>query len=235
MSVVLRARAVRERIAAAAVRSGRDASAVQLVAVSKKQPLPRVQEFIAGCAADGIPAILGENYVQEFKQKQTLLTGNVQAHLIGPLQRNKTKEAVRLFDVIESVHSPAILAAIDTAAQQQAKRQEILLQVNISEDPAKSGVAPRDVQRVIEEEVSRLTHVQVLGFMTITEHYDHPEEARRDFRKLRVLRDELITRFPRLEAQALSMGMSSDFEIAIEEGATIVRVGSAVFGEREVA
>ena len=182
--LVLRVRSLRARIAAAVARSGRDPSAVDLVAVSKKQPLPRVQEYLTWCAGEGLAATLGENYVQEFKQKRALLSGNFRAHLIGPLQRNKAKEAVRLFDVIESVHSLAILAALDDAAKQQGKRQDVLFQVNVSRDPAKSGFALEEVRRVVASELSQLANLRVRGFMTITQQYDNPEEARGDFRTL---------------------------------------------------
>ena len=212
---------IQQRIAAALKRSGRNTS-VELVAVSKLQPASLVQEFLNL----GGSIILGENYVQEFKKKREELKGDFKAHLIGPLQRNKAKLAVELFDLIESVHSVEVAQAIDKAAAQLGKVQEIFLQINISSDAAKSGFTANAAAEFFRGELTRLKNLNCTGLMTITELYEKPEEARGDFRSLNQLAQSLK---PGL---GLSMGMSQDFEIAVEEGATHVRVGTALFGER---
>ena len=212
---------LQQRVAAALKRSGRSTS-VQLVAVSKLQPASLVQEFVNL----GGSIILGENYVQEFKKKRVELKGDFQAHLIGPLQRNKAKLAVELFDVIESVHSVEVAQAIDKAAAQSGKVQEIFLQINISSDSAKSGFTADAAVEFFKGELTKLKNLNCTGLMTITELYEKPEDARGDFSRLYQLAQSLK---PGL---SLSMGMSQDFEIAVEEGATHVRVGTALFGQR---
>ena len=212
---------IQERIAAALLRSGR-ATQVQLVAVSKLQPASLVQEFLNL----GGSIVLGENYVQEFKKKRVELKGDFKAHLIGPLQRNKAKLAVELFDLIESVHSAEIAEALNKAAAQIGKIQEVFLQVNISGDAAKSGFSAEATRTFFRDQLASLNNLKCTGLMTITELYEKAEDARADFRALYQLSESLR---PGL---LLSMGMSQDFEIAVEEGATHVRVGTALFGER---
>lgn len=199
---------------------------VRLVAVSKRQPLERVKALFSSLGYKSANLVLGENYVQEWSEKRGDLPTPREVHLIGPLQSNKARDAVALFDVIESVHSEKILSAIAKEAGRIGSVKRIFLQVNISEDPAKAGFAPEGMKAILEK-AKTLTGVKVEGLMTITKDYLQAEEARPDFRALRVLRDSLD---PTLE---LSMGMSSDFEVAIQEGATLVRIGSALFGSRE--
>ncbi len=217
---------LRQHIDGAARRVSRAPSDITLVAVSKKQPLERVLAYERVCAARAEAVTLGENYVQEFRDKQPHLLKPYRAHLIGPLQRNKAQRAVELFDVIESVHSFEIAKAISQASQKIGKVQEIFLQVNVSQDPAKSGWSVADCKASFAALLA-LPSIKVAGLMTITWDYDQAEEARRDFIALRALRDELP-----VKGLKLSMGMSKDFQVAIEEGADFVRIGTALFGER---
>jgi pyridoxal phosphate enzyme (YggS family) len=221
--IAARLKEINERIERARALSPFPSRRVQLVAVSKRQPTERVSALFA--AAEGLPIVLGENYVQEWAEKRTLLPAPAEIHLIGPLQSNKAREAVVLFDVIESVHSSKLLALLSKEAARIGKVQRIFLQVNVSGDIAKSGFAPDEMPEIFSG-ARVLPGVSVEGLMTITREYDTPEGAREDFRAMRMLRETLD---PQLE---LSMGMSSDFDVAIQEGATLVRVGSALFGAR---
>ena len=225
------------QIEAACGRSSRGAGEVTLVAVSKRQPLPIVQELVALAQARGINPVLGESYVQELKAKRAAIGTAAAFHLIGPLQSNKVRDAVKVADVIESVHSISVLQAIAAEARKIGKKQSVFLQVNISEDSAKSGFSPHEVAAAVEEARSMADAVSLQGLMTITALYDTPEEARGDFQRMATLRDELVqlglhTAFEGSRIK-LSMGMSADFGVAIEEGADLVRVGTALFGERE--
>ena len=154
------------------------------------------------------------------------------------LQSNKIRDAVRLFELIETAHSIEALRTLDREAGRIAKRQKILLQVNISADPRKAGLSPEAVHAIIADGTSPFEHLELRGLMTITESYDTAEEARPDFRALRELRDGLPGASPAFRAydpRELSMGMSQDFEVAIEEGATWIRIGTDLFGPREAA
>lgn len=215
-----------DRIAIAAGRVGRNPADINLVAVTKKQSLERVKSYLDLLRSKGQLPIIGENYVQEYKRKIDQL-GNHLAHMIGPLQSNKVKDAVAVFELIESVHSERILDLISKEAKKIGKIQKIFLEVNVSNDPAKSGFALDQVKDVVDRCLS-LSNILLIGLMTITFQYDHAEEARPDFKCLRCLRDELAEKLPLV----LSMGMSQDFEVAIEEGADIIRLGSMLFGER---
>ncbi len=205
---------------------------VQLVAVSKKQPVELMREYLEACASCTVSpsVVFGENYVQEWEQKREALhaqseEGVPPVHMIGNLQRNKAARAVALFDVIQSIHSIALLQAVGQAATKYGKQQDVFLQVNISKDPSKAGFSAEEVLDAFTSGRS-MSSIAVRGLMTITREYESAEEARLDFRALRELRDSMDL------ALELSMGMSSDFEVAIEEGATLVRVGTALFGER---
>jgi pyridoxal phosphate enzyme (YggS family) len=232
---------VQQRIAAAAARAKRNLTSVRLVAVSKHQPVGLIQEYLTLCSAcgKGAPApIIGENYVQEFRTKCVELKGVFEAHLIGPLQRNKAKDAVMLFDCIEAVPSWAVLEAINAAATNLGKVQRCFLQVNISHDDAKSGFVGALLLEEIHERLFSLSSIRVEGLMTVTKFYENPEDARPDFKRLAELARQIETYRDKIKPSALapvlelSMGMSADFEIAIEEGATLVRVGTAIFGDR---
>ena len=212
------AAAVRARIAAACARSGRDPAEVTLVAVTKVFPADYVEHAIAAGIAD-----IGENRVQEARDKKPLVRGSARWHLIGHLQSNKAKDAVRLFDVIQTVDSLDLAQKIAHAAEAAGKRQEVLLQVNIGNEEQKSG-AERAVVPALVEALRGIDALDLRGLMAIPP-VGAGEETRRYFRELRALCD-------RVGVEQLSMGMSEDFEAAIEEGATIVRVGRAIFGSR---
>jgi pyridoxal phosphate enzyme (YggS family) len=210
---------VRERIARAAARAGRAPDDVLLVAVSKTVDLPRIRAALAA----GVPA-LGENRVQEAREKIDALGHPVPWHLVGSLQTNKAREAARLFDWIHSVDRAELARELDRRARALGRTVAALVQVNLGDEPQKGGAPPDDVKRLLDA-VGGLTHVKLRGLMCIPPAAAVAEDARGWFRRLRALRDET-------GLQHLSMGMSGDFEVAIEEGATMVRVGTAVFGPR---
>jgi hypothetical protein len=213
-------------IADAAARSGRDAASVTLVAVSKTVPADRVRAAVAA----GLTT-LGENRVQEGAAKIPEVPGATW-HLIGPLQSNKARRAIELFDVIESVHTADLAARLDGIVASLPGRGPlpVLLQVNVDADPAKAGFLPEDLEGAIEG-LDALAGLDYRGLMTIGRFTDDPEEARPTFVALRTAGERLRARWPRLGPE-LSMGMSDDYATAIEEGATLVRVGRALFGER---
>jgi PLP dependent protein len=215
---------VRTRIAAAADRGGRRAEDVLLVAVTKTVAIARIQE----AAALGLRAF-GENRVQEARDKVPAVTG-VTWHLIGSLQRNKAKEAVRLFGVIESVDSEELADEISRRAESLDRVVDVLVQVNVAREPQKHGAAPEQVASLVTR-AGGLPGIRLRGLMTIAPQVPNPEEARPVFRGLRELRDR-VRRETGVPLPELSMGMSDDFEVAIEEGATIVRVGRAIFADR---
>ncbi len=219
-------------------RSGRLRTEVTLVAVSKTHPPEVIQPVLDLLNARGFPAVLGENYVQEFKKKKENLTGSFEVHCIGALQRNKAKDAVTLFDMIESVHSWELAEALNKEAIKAGKKLRVLFQVNISNDDAKGGFSGAEVRSALTRVVSELPALSCEGIMTITKLYADAEEARGDFLNMRLLKEALLTDKEIAESFRgrtfhLSMGMSADYTVAIEEGATLVRVGSRIFGERE--
>lgn len=216
---------VRHRIAAAAARSGRPAEAVTLVAVSKTFPPAAVAEAVAAGQR-----VFGENKVQEGLEKIPLLPADLEWHLIGHLQSNKIRKALPLFHWIETVDSLERARQIDRVAGELSCRPRILLQVNIGNDDAKYGYAP-DALRADFEDLVALPHLDVRGLMTILPIESDPTRTRAHFARLCTLRGELESRGGR-PLPELSMGMSQDYEMAIEEGATLVRVGSAIFGGR---
>jgi pyridoxal phosphate enzyme (YggS family) len=217
---------VLERIGHAATRAGRDPAEVTLVAVSKTVAADRVQ-----AAIDAGLAIFGENRVQEAAEKVPATHGAVW-HLIGPLQSNKAGRAVALFDVVESVDSLELARRLDRLAGERrpGRPLPVLLQVNVADDPAKAGFGPDAVAAALPE-ILDLPNLRVDGLMTIGALVDSADAARPTFRSLRDLGATLRAGHPAL-GPALSMGMSDDFEVAVEEGATIVRVGRALFGDR---
>jgi len=213
------------RIAAASARAQRDPAAVTLVAVSKMVPADRVRAAVVA----GV-RVLGENRVQEAAAKIPAIHGATW-HLVGPLQANKARRALELFDVVESVHSVELAQRLDRIAGALGRSPvPVLLQVNVDRDPAKAGFEPEALESAMAE-LDALPALEIRGLMTIGRLTPDPEAARPTFRALRELSERLRPRWPRLGA-ALSMGMSDDYEVAIEEGATIVRVGRALFGER---
>jgi hypothetical protein len=223
---------IRHRIAEASVRSGRAPDAVRLVAVSKRQPLERVVGAVLAGVRD-----LGENLVQEARDKREALLEAIgdapppRWHLIGNLQRNKAGLATRLFDRIETVDRARLADALARQAEAAGKRLPILLQVNTSGEATKSGIAPEQLPELLAV-CHRHPALEVVGLMAIPKASEAPDASRPDFARLRTLRDTLQTEPGGASLHELSMGMSNDFEAAIEEGATSVRVGTALFGER---
>lgn len=214
---------VRRRIAAAAARAGRSLSDVLLVAVSKTWPPEAVQE-----ALDAGVTTFGESRVQEAKAKLAKLPGRSHWHLIGHLQTNKARDAVDLFETVESVDSVRIARELSKWAERAGKTLAVLLECNVSGEGTKFGFKPDEVAQVLPE-LNRMARLEVRGLMTMAPFFTEPENARPVFRALRELRDRL-QRQHGIPLPALSMGMTGDFEVAIEEGATIVRIGTAVFG-----
>ena len=231
---------VRRRIQAAAHRCGRPAEAVTLVGVTKGMPAEVVEEAVRLGLSD-----VGENRVQEARDKQTAVGRRPKAegrddparwHLVGHLQRNKVKLAVELFDVIHSVDSLPLVTALEGAMSQRLQAEpplDVLIQVNVSGEPTKSGCPPNQVIELAIA-VRGATHLRLAGLMTMAPFDSNPEAARPHFRQLRNLRDEAaLASGLQPSALGLSMGMSQDFEVAIEEGADLVRIGTALFGPRE--
>jgi PLP dependent protein len=216
------------RISAAAARASRPPDGVTLVAVSKTVPAEALRDAVAA----GI-GLLGENRVQEAAAKIPDVPG-ARWHLVGPLQSNKARKAVELFDAIESLDSVQLATRLDRLAHEArpGRRYPVLLEVNVDDDPAKAGFAPGDLDAALDA-VAALPSLEVTGLMTIGRLVERPDEARPTFRALRELSERLGARPGGRLGPALSMGMTDDFEVAIEEGATIVRIGRAIFGERD--
>lgn len=219
-----------ETIELAATRAGRDPGSIVLCAVSKKQTIEKMQAYIDYCTAHNRKIVFGENYLQEYKEKRSHIAEGVEVHCIGHLQSNKAKEAAMLFNCVESVDSLSLATKLNAASAVQGSVLPVFVQVNISRDAAKSGVLADDAEHICTE-IMEMPHLKLRGLMTITELYANPEDARADFAKMRVLRDSLVNKLG-VQPLELSMGMSDDFMYAIEEGADIVRVGSALFGAR---
>lgn len=210
-------------------RSGRTRESVKLVAVSKTIPADRIQRALEA----GIVR-LGENRVQEGEAKKpNLASYRFEFHMIGPLQKNKVGKAVTTFDWIETVDSIELALKIDRACGSLSKVMPVLLQVNIGMEPRKSGVTEDKIMELVEQS-AKLSHLSVLGLMTIPPFEENPERSRPYFRRLRELSEKIGHRaIANIEMRELSMGMSHDYAVAIEEGATIVRLGTAIFGKRQ--
>jgi len=221
-----RAAWVRDRIAEASRRSGRPPGSVKLVAVTKTQPLARILEAHAA----GL-SVFGENYVQEAEEKIPRLPP-AEWHLIGRLQGNKVRRAVSLFSWIQTADSVQRLREISRCAGESGKTVQVLIEVNVGGEGSKAGAAPGDLRALLEDS-SGLPGVRVAGLMAIPPFRADPEESRPHFARLRELRDSLARETPGAGLVELSMGMSNDFGQAIEEGATMVRVGTAIFGSRQ--
>jgi pyridoxal phosphate enzyme (YggS family) len=220
---------IKERIRKACESCSRDANSVRLVAVSKTIAAGTVKEAIEA----GV-TVLGENYIQEAREKfNTLVQYPVSWHFIGHLQSNKAKYAVRLFDLIHSVDSFKLARELDKQANKLDKIQQILVQVNISAEDTKSGISADEAPGLISE-ISRLENLSIRGLMTMPPYFYQPEKVKPFFAALRELRDRIKAQAPaNVSLEELSMGMTGDFEVAIEEGATLVRIGTAIFGERK--
>jgi len=217
---------VRAAIAAAAHKAGRDPAEARLVAVSKTVNLEHIR-----AAIDAGQDLFGENYLQEARDKIAAIGRPVSWHLVGHLQTKKAKGAVALFDLIHAVDRGKLARALDAAAARLGKVQDILIQVNQGGEETKSGVAPEAAPELLQE-IAQLPHLRVLGLMTMPPWFSDPEEVRPYFRALRELRDRLRDQSG-LPLMELSMGMSGDYAVAVEEGATLVRVGTAIFGRRQ--
>ena len=227
MSIAENLRSVQDRIAAAAKRAGRDPSSVRLVTVTKTIGFDRIREAVTAGAA-----ILGENRVQEAGKKIEALGRIASWHLIGHLQTNKTKYAVKLFDLIHSVDALELAREIDRQAAKIGKVQDILIEISIAGEASKAGMAVKGAPALVAE-AARLNNVSVKGLMTMPPYSENPEDSRPYFSVLRELAETIAKEnIPTVSMQELSMGMSGDFEVAVEEGATLVRVGTAIFGTR---
>ena len=224
--------AVRERLIAAARRAGRNPDDITLMGVSKTFPADAIrQAYVAGLR------VFGENRVQEFSAKAAALRDlpDAEWHLIGHLQTNKAAKAVELFDTVDSVDSVRSAEKLNTLAASAAKTLPILIEINVGGEVAKNGLAPdsSELEQVLQS-APRWPSLKVRGLMTVPPYSEDPEGSRPYFRQLRQLRDRIAARkLPSIGTEVLSMGMSHDFEVAIEEGSTCVRVGTAIFGDRE--
>jgi pyridoxal phosphate enzyme (YggS family) len=225
-SIALNLDRVRDQIAAAARKSGRAPDEVELVAVSKTHPAEKVQ-----AAVEAGQVLFGESRVQEARAKIPLLPSRLRWHFIGHLQKNKIRHALPLFELFHGIDSLALAEDMQRIAEEEGMQPRILLEVNVAGEASKHGFAPEKLRRDLETILS-LGRLTIEGLMTIPPLAPEAEMSRPYFVALRELRDALETEF-RVKLPRLSMGMSGDFEIAIEEGATLVRVGTAIFGARE--
>lgn len=222
MSIADNLARVRERIAAAAARAGTDEEEIALIAVTKTVDVPRIQEAIQAGVTD-----IGENYVQDSARKFEVIGKSVRWHMIGHLQTNKVRLAVPIFDLIQTVDGIGLAREIGKRSTAIGKYTEVLAEVNISGEASKFGVQP-DKALALCESVAMIEGVELRGLMGIAPFVTDEEVIRRSFKLLKGLWDRL----PNVHQGWLSMGMSSDFEIAIEEGSNMVRIGTAIFGER---
>jgi pyridoxal phosphate enzyme (YggS family) len=218
---------VQNRIAGAALKTGRQPGDITLVAVTKTVPSDLINRAIAG----GV-AVIGENRVQEAAQKYPDITGGVQWHLIGHLQSNKAKKAVEMFSLIHSIDSLNIAQEVGRRALEAGKVQEVLLEVNTSGEPQKYGFQIEEVVKMVNE-IKDVEGLKVMGLMTVGPLTEDDQRVRKAFRRLRnIFQEAARLNLPKVQMKHLSMGMSGDFEMAIEEGSNMVRLGSAIFGAR---
>ncbi len=231
MSITSQLATIRERIEAAARRSGRDPDDITLVAVCKTFPAVAIVE-----AYEAGQRLFGENRVQEFADKFPQLAGlkDAEFHMIGHLQSNKAARAVEIFHAVDSIDSAKLAQRLNDAAQKLGRTIDVLIELNVGGEQAKTGLAPDSPEiDAILSQAPAWTNLRIRGLMTVPPYTDDPEDARPYFRKLRELRDRLAARnLPSVNFDTLSMGMSHDFEVAIEEGSTCVRIGTAIFGVR---
>jgi hypothetical protein len=226
--IAARIELVKDRIRRAAEAVGRDPAGVRLVAVAKTFPAEDVRRAAAAGATD-----VGENYIQEAREKFDALAGlGLTWHFIGHLQSNKARQAVRMFELIHTVDSARLAVEIDRAAAKMGKRQGVLVQVNVAGEATKSGVAPEAAAALVRE-IADMEAIRVRGLMTMPPYFDAPERVRPFFAELRRIAERIRDLgLPGVATDELSMGMTGDFEAAIAEGATLVRVGTAIFGGR---
>ncbi|HEY2922049.1 MAG TPA: YggS family pyridoxal phosphate-dependent enzyme [Candidatus Binatia bacterium] len=220
-------RAILSRINDTAAKCGRKAEDIKLLGASKSQSIDAIQAAIAA----GVK-LIGENYVQEAKEKKDRIAESVEWHMIGHLQRNKAKVAIELFDIIESLDNLALARELDKEAGKRGRKVRAFIEVNLGNEESKSGIAKNQVVSLVEE-VASLSNMRVEGLMTVPPFRENLEEARPYFRELSELRERLNElRLSNVDLRELSMGMTHDYTVAIEEGATIVRIGTALFGPR---
>ena len=226
MSIAENIARLKEEVAAACRKAGRDEREVALMAVSKVHPVEAILE-----AYEAGQRLFGENKVQEYEAKAARVRGlaGAEFHLIGPLQSNKTNKAAELFDAVDAVDALKIAERLEKAAAERGKRLPVLIEVKLSHEESKHGVAPEELSALLDA-MSGMKAVQTVGLMTVPPWSEDAETARPYFRELRRLRDEVVKAHPGVTQ--LSMGMSNDFVVAIEEGSTCVRVGTAIFGKR---
>lgn len=225
MSIRKNLERIKEKIRVKSELVGRDPQEITLVAVTKTVKADRIEEAIAA----GVN-IIGESRIQEAKEKYRKVESRIIWHLVGHLQRNKAKDAVKIFDLIHSVDNAELAKEIDKQAKKIGKIQKILVEANVSGEESKYGLNPEGVITFLQE-VSGLPNIKVEGLMTMAPFYENPEDCRPCFRKLRELREEVKAKnIKNVEMTYLSIGMSNDFEVAIEEGSNMVRIGRAIFG-----
>jgi pyridoxal phosphate enzyme (YggS family) len=228
MSIASNIEQIHQHIAAACARVGRDPQEVRLIAVSKTKPAAMVAE-----AAAAGQRLFGESYVQEFAEKVEQVALPVEWHFIGGLQSNKVKYLRGKVTLIHSVDRLSLAAEIDRQWAKIGRNSDILIQVNLAGEESKSGTSEEEASALIRQ-VAALKHVRIRGLMTLPPFLEDPQAVRPYFRRLRLLAEEVAAQnIPGVEMNELSMGMSHDFEVAVEEGATLVRVGTAIFGERQ--
>ena len=218
---------VRNRIDQACERAGRDPKEVTLIAVSKTKPLAMLEEAYAHGARD-----FGENWVQEIQEKVPLLPEDIHWHMIGHLQRNKVKYIIDKVSLIHSVDSVRLAEEIEKQAEKHDVDMDILIEVNMAEEETKFGLKKDDVIQMVKE-CAKLPHIHIKGLMTIAPFVENPEDNRQYFKAIRELSVDISREnIDNVSMGILSMGMTGDFEVAVEEGATLVRVGTGIFGER---
>jgi hypothetical protein len=227
-TIQTRLTALLARIQSAAAAAGRAGGGIRLVAVSKTFPSEAIRQAIAAGVSD-----IGENYIQEARDKFEALQGTaVKWHFIGRLQTNKAKQAVRMFDLIHTLDSYKLALELDRCARRLHKIQPVLIQVNVAGEATKAGVAPEEALSLVRQ-AAALENIAVKGLMTMPPYFNAPERVRPFFAALRQLRDRIRhEEISNIGMEELSMGMTGDFEAAVAEGATLVRIGTAVFGER---
>jgi len=228
ITIQTRLTALLARIQSAAAAAGRAGVGIRLVAVSKTFPSEAIRQAIAAGVSD-----IGENYIQEARDKFEALQGTaVKWHFIGRLQTNKAKQAVRMFDLIHTLDSYKLALELDRYARRLHKIQPVLIQVNVAGEATKAGVAPEEALSLVRQ-AAALENIAVKGLMTMPPYFNAPEKVRPFFAALRQLRDRIRhEEIANIGMQELSMGMTGDFEAAVAEGATLVRIGTALFGER---
>lgn len=229
MSISDRLTAIRQEITAVAKNCSRSPDTIKLVAVSKRHSVASMEDALAAGQA-----IFGENYMQEAAKKWQSLSNRADFHFIGHIQSNKAKLAAEMFSLVETVDRYKLARSLNGHLERLGRNLDILVQVNIGQDPNKSGILPQNTAPLLEK-ISQLPQLHIRGLMTMPPQSDDAESTRIHFKNLRILSKDLASRrlFANNDRVELSMGMSRDFKVAIEEGSTIIRIGTAIFGQRE--